>query len=154
MSSAAPAFEPKRKSLERWIACVAVLLLVTMVANEWFARTSYNATLSALETGAGQVCNLIAMPQLVHGYAWREIEPRRHTQIVQLHWWSPFTQYRMHVLTKTDGEVLAISTTGTEALRTKQSHVESAAELQRNPPPVNPGPRPRGRRRQRPLFLA
>ena len=156
MSSEAPVLQPRRKRPERWIAVAAVLMLVTSVANEWFARTSYNATLRALEAGAGPstICNLIAMPQLVHGYAWREIDPQRHTQIVQLQWWSPFTEYRICVLTRTDGQVLAVSTTGIEALRSKQAQAESAAELQRNPPPANPGPRPRGRRRPRQMYLA
>ena len=156
MSSEAPVLQPRRKRFERWIAILAVLLLVTSVANEWFARTSYNATLRALEAGAGQstICNLIAMPQLVHGYAWREVERQRHTQIVQLHWWSPFTRYRMYVLTRVDGQVLAVATTRSEMLRSKQAQEESAAAMQRNPTPAHPVPRPRGRRRARPMYLA
>ena len=156
MSSDAPVLQPRRARLERWIAVAAVLLLVTSVANEWCARTSYNATLRALEDGAGEatICNLIAMPQLVRGYALREIAPHRHTQIVRLHWWSPFTQYRIYVLTRRDGQVLAVSTTGSDMLRSRQEQEESAAEMQRNPPPVNPGPRPRGRRRSRQMYLA
>jgi hypothetical protein len=156
MSSEAPVVQSRRAQLERWIAVVAVALLVTSVANEWFARTSYNATLRALEAGAGQaaICNLIAMPQLVRGYAWQEIEPHRHTQIVQLHWWSPFTQYRVYVLTRRDGQVLAVSTTGSEPLRSRQEQEESAAEIQRHLPPGNRAPPPRGRRRSRQMYLA
>ncbi|HVW01390.1 MAG TPA: hypothetical protein VHB77_13650, partial [Planctomycetaceae bacterium] len=127
--------------------------------NEWFARSSHNATLRAIEAAMGATDpahNLTASPSLVRGCACRQTEYSVHTRIVQLRWPSPFTAYQIDVLISSDGSILAVSTSGVDRLRPKQSEVEAASRVIHNPPPPPmQAPRPpRQRRRPRQVYVA